>query len=356
MAALVYVVDDDALVLTSLRRLLEMETAHEVLCFPRPEAALEAVRVRAPDVIISDLSMPGMSGIELLQRVRALAPDGARIMLTAYADKDSAIRAINDAGVFQLVEKPWSNDELLAALGNAVDHVMLPRALIAAERLAAVGRLATGIAHEIGNQLSLLGYAELLADRYAHDPEARALTDPLLAARRRLSSMVSSIREFVRGQGNPGTYTREPQPVAPLVDETLSILRFEPAMKLRRIERRPWDPEARALVNGEKMLQVILNLVRNAIQATREGGLIRIGIERRGEDVVLDVEDDGVGISPEVQARIWEPFFSTKGDAGTGLGLGICKRIVEEHGGRITVQSVPDRGTTFAVVLPNASP
>jgi signal transduction histidine kinase len=352
--ALVYAVDDDQLVLTSLCRLIELETSYQVRCFASAATALEAMTEAPPDVIVSDITMPGMDGIELLRRARTAAPDAARIVLTGFADKDIAIRAVNEAGIYQFIEKPWDNAQLLQTLANAVEHVSLSRRLIAAERLAAVGRLATGIAHEIGNQLSLLGFAELLAERFAGQPEVLELTDPLLAAKRRLSSMVSSIKEFVRGAG-VASYGREIQALAPIVDETLAILRFEPAMKLRTVEKRPYDPEVQAAVNHERLLQVVLNLLRNAIQATREGGHIRIGVERRGEHAVIEVEDDGVGIAPEHHERIWEPFFSTKGDVGTGLGLGICKRIVEEHGGRITVVSSKGSGARFTVELP-ASP
>jgi signal transduction histidine kinase len=353
--ALIYVVDDDELALTSLVRLIELETPHQVRGFGSAAAALEAMRAVAPDVILSDLTMPGMDGIELLRRARTVAPDAARLILTGFADKESAIRAINQAGIYQFIEKPWDNTQLLKTLENAVEHVSLERRLLAAERLAAVGRLASGIAHEIGNQLSLLGYAELLAERFADNPEIVALTDPLLAAKRRLSSMVSSIKEFVRGSGPvPGGYARESRPLAPIVDETLSILRFEPAVKLRCLEKRPFDAGVRAVHNPEKLLQVVLNLVRNALQATREGGHIRIGVEQRDGKAVLEVEDDGGGIAPENLGRIWEPFFSTKGEAGTGLGLGIVKRIVEEHGGTIQVVSEPGRGSRFTVELPFA--
>jgi signal transduction histidine kinase len=350
---LIFAVDDDPLVLASLGKLIEIETPYAVRTFSSGPAALEAMSAAPPDVIVSDLAMPGMDGIELLGRARALAPDAARIILTGFADKDSAIRSINEAGIYQFIEKPWDNAQLLQTIGNAVEHVSLSRRLIAAERLAAVGRLATGIAHEIGNQLSLLGFAELLAERFAGNPEVTELTDPLLAAKRRLSSMVASIKEFVRGAGAP-SYGREVLPLTPIVDEMLSILRFEPALKLRRIEKRPFDREARASVNHEKLLQVVLNLVRNAIQATREGGKIRIGVARRGDLAVIEVEDDGVGIAPELHERIFEPFFSTKGDQGTGLGLGICRRIVEEHGGRIRLASESGQGARFSVELPLA--
>jgi signal transduction histidine kinase len=147
---------------------------------------------------------------------------------------------------------------------------------------------------------------------------------------------------------------REPQALARIVDESMSIMRFEPALKLRRVDRVPFDPEVAADVNREKLVQVIINLVRNAIQATREGGRIRLGVSRDGGVAVVEVEDDGVGIAPEDLPRIWEPFFSTKGEAGTGLGLGICRRIIEEHGGTIGVASELSKGARVTIRLPAA--
>ncbi len=226
--------------------------------------------------------------------------------------------------------------------------------LVNAERLAAVGRLASGIAHEMGNQLSLLSFADLLRERYGDDPEARELIDPLIAVRRRLGSMLGSIRDYLRGNGAP-SYAREVQPRGPIVDEAIDILRFEPARKTREIAREPHDPTVVAAVNREKILQVLINLLRNALQATREGGHIRAGVTRRGDRAIIEIADDGEGILPENLSQIWEPFFSTKGEAGTGLGLGICKRILEEHGGTIRVTSAPQAGATFTIELPLAS-
>jgi signal transduction histidine kinase len=379
--ALIYLIDDDPLVLSSLGRLLELETPHEVRRFSVSADALTAMRDEAPDLIVSDLTMPGMDGLQLLARARAIRPDAARIVLTGYADKESAVKAINEAGIYQYIEKPWDNTQLLVTIDNALEHASLQRQLratveelrarnveledtirnlsdaqdrlIAAERLAAVGRLASGIAHEIGNQLSLLGYAELLAERYASDPEAKEMTDPLLAARRRLAAMVASIKDFVRGKGDVN-YRRHVQPLAPIFDEATSILRFEPSLKARNLVREPDDRTVAASVNSEKLMQVFLNLLRNSIQATREGGMIRVGVWREGAKAIVTVTDDGTGIEPKHLQRIWEPFFSTKGEAGTGLGLGICRRIVEEHGGTIEVESKPGEGAKFTIELPAA--
>jgi signal transduction histidine kinase len=349
-APLVYVVDDDPLVLASVGRLLEVETPYRVRTFDAARDALAAMAADPPDVLLTDLSMPGMDGLELLRRAREAAPGAARIVLTGFADKDSAVRAINEGKIYQYLEKPWDNAQLLATISHALEVRALQDQLVASERLAAVGRLASGIAHEIGNQLSLLGYAELLAERFADDPEIRELTDPLMAARRRLSGMVASIREFVRGANS--SYQKEPTSLLSIADEALAILRFEPALKLRVLVREPADPDVRVSANRDKLLQVILNLVRNALQATREGGHLRLGVHGDDGHGLLEVEDDGDGIAPEHLDRIWEPFFTTKGETGTGLGLGICRRIVEEHGGTISVRANPQHGVTFVVALP----
>jgi sigma-B regulation protein RsbU (phosphoserine phosphatase) len=116
----VCIVDDDPLVTASLRSFLELDTDFEVLAFESPVTALELLRRQPVDVVLSDFLMPGMNGLEFLRGVRTLYPDVPRIMLTGYADKDNAIRAINEVGLYQYVEKPWENDSLKLLLNNAV--------------------------------------------------------------------------------------------------------------------------------------------------------------------------------------------------------------------------------------------
>ncbi len=125
----VLIVDDEQMVLTSLSTFLELETEYEVHAFLDPREALEFGRGQSVDIVISDYLMPGMDGIAFLRDFRELRPHAPRILLTGYADKENAIKAINEVGLFQYIEKPWDNDNLLLVLRNGIERMNLLRAL-----------------------------------------------------------------------------------------------------------------------------------------------------------------------------------------------------------------------------------
>lgn len=388
VAVVVYVIDDDPLVTESLGTALRLETSYEVETFTSGTAALAAMPRRPPDVLITDFKMPQFDGLALLRAVRQAYPDAVLMLLTGYADKESAIRAINEVGIFQYVEKPWDlqdlllkiqaglerrdltlrlraanadlerrNQELkhsLAELARAHEELRLAHErLLTTERLAAVGRVVSGIAHEIGNQLALVGYAEAIRKKVgASDPEVAEHAEIIVTAQKRLAAMVSEIKDFARGGADGGAaLVLEPADVASAVEEALSILRYDKDVSTRRLERRmPARPLAR--LHRGKFAQVVINLVRNAAQASRPGDEVVVGLEEAGGRVRLTVTDRGAGMGPEVLARLGEPFFTTRGDRGTGLGIGICRRIVAEHGGEIAFDSAPGRGTTVTVTIP----
>lgn len=148
--ATVVLVDDEPMVLDSLRSFLELETDYRIAPFTSPQEALAWAQENTADVVVSDFLMPGLSGIELLGRLAERQPHAPRILLTGYADKDSAIRAINEVGLFQFIEKPWDNAHLLMVLRNALERRFLVKALQEkiAEIDAARGEL-TGLQRDI---------------------------------------------------------------------------------------------------------------------------------------------------------------------------------------------------------------
>ncbi len=392
--------------------------------FSSTHAALAALAGTEPlpALIVSEEDMPDLDGIGFLSRVRREHPDIVRVLLTTGTDNAALVRAVNEAGIYQYVEKPYDRDALHLLLRNACERGdlvgtlrrtvralrsnnealsaalnQIHRAherLIESERMAAVGRVASGIAHEIGNQLSVLSYAELIRDRYPDDGEIRLFTAAILSARTRLGGLVGEIRDFSRVHGqlmpSAGSQATPASPTDPAsagrsaaaisgglpdgilryplaeeavqlsLQEALSILRFDPAYRLRHVERLLGSSERppTALINRDKLVQVVVNLLRNAVDATPAGGEIYVSIEAdplpdghalpatgRAEDaaslpqVRILIEDYGEGIPKDVLPRIFEPFFTTKGERGTGLGLGICRSIVAQHGGELRIES-----------------
>jgi response regulator RpfG family c-di-GMP phosphodiesterase len=119
------IVDDEEMVLTSLRSFLLLETDYEVETFSSGQEAISALREKPVDLVISDYLMPGMNGIEFLLEIKALHPFATRILLTGYADKENAIKAINEVGLYQYVEKPWNNDDLKITIQNGLERRFL---------------------------------------------------------------------------------------------------------------------------------------------------------------------------------------------------------------------------------------
>jgi PAS domain S-box-containing protein len=236
--------------------------------------------------------------------------------------------------------------------------------LVTSGRLAAVGQLAAGIAHEINNPIAyvranlgslralLSGCADKLEDAVllrSALQEGEELVDESLDGVERVAAIVRDVKSFSHAGGGP----REAVELNPLLDAVLRVaapqLRYE-----SQIERRYGDVPP-VLGDSQELKQVFLNLVLNASQAVGEQQSIRLITTREGDRVVVRVEDDGCGIAPDVISHIFDPFFTTKSvGEGTGLGLSIAYQIVRKHGGELSVESTPGSGTCCRVELPAA--
>ncbi len=222
--------------------------------------------------------------------------------------------------------------------------------LIKTERLATIGKLTSAISHEIRNRLALLTGIEFIEMKYSDDPEVKQFTNMVLEGQRRALALVEEIRAFARNRTDQYEKTRKP--IVPAIKKTLSIIRLDTGVSKRTINF-TYDVEPELVFNEEKLEQVIINLIRNAVEATQEyTGEININLSIVAKDVVIKVSDNGEGISPEIMVAIWEPFFTTKGEEGTGIGLEICRRIIEAHNGHISCNSQLGVGTCFIINLP----
>ncbi|PID56683.1 hypothetical protein CSB45_10675 [candidate division KSB3 bacterium] len=370
-------VDDDRALLEGLTQQLDAAFGEEY-DVEGAESALEAIELierlyeegHVVDMVISDQVMPGMKGDELLERLHVQYPDTIKIMLTGQAGLDSAIHAINNAGLSRYLVKPWDDDEFILAVRDLLDRLELEREnkrlfqelqvaykqlvetqeqLIETEKLAVVGKMATGIVHEIRNQLTVLGYAEVIKMAVPDNQKVNEYVQNVLDARVRILSVVDEIRRFARKQTQP--YQKDSYLLTEVIESALTIIAYDQDAKRRKFITE-YQVEPFLVLNRNKIIQVLLNMLRNAIQATTEDGTITIVVTKNAEYVIIDVSDDGCGIPSNQLESIWEPFFTTKGERGTGLGLEICKRIIKGHSGSISCQSEEGKGSTFTIRLP----
>jgi len=226
--------------------------------------------------------------------------------------------------------------------------------LAQADKLASVGRLAAGVAHEINNPLTgVLSYASLLRKRMDHDASACEDLDVIVRETVRCRGIIRGLLDFAR----PTAPARKPTDLNDVVRKAVSVVMTQ--LSLQKVDLSlNLDPNlSTAHADGNQIQQVVVNLLLNAADAIgNEGGNIR-ATTRPGPDTSIEllVEDTGRGIAPEDLPRIFEPFFTTKGNHGTGLGLAVSWGIVEAHGGSLEVRSETGRGTCFTLRLPTAA-
>jgi signal transduction histidine kinase len=219
------------------------------------------------------------------------------------------------------------------------------------EKMAAFGLLAAGIAHEVGNPLTSVSSLIQMLQRRDQDAYTR---EKLALISGQLERIQTTLRELVNFS-RPASTVRTRVSIAEVVQEALNIAKYYKRTKGRHIETQ--TPADLPAVNGvrDQLVQVLLNLILNAIDATDTGGHIQVRIECDGTRVRIHVEDDGAGIALDHQPRLFQPYFTTK-KHGTGLGLFVSRKLIVAHGGNIGVSSQSGAGTRFCVELPTASP
>jgi two-component system sensor histidine kinase PilS (NtrC family) len=204
--------------------------------------------------------------------------------------------------------------------------------------------MAAGLAHEIRNPLASLSGSVQLLQTERQDP----LYDIMLREVQRLNGLVEDFLDSARPAGVRPEWV-EP---APVVDELLLTLRNDPRFRDRALGRAPAEPPvAPAWLDPARFRQLLWNLLLNAAQATRAGGTVSVELRDEGADLVVSVRDDGVGVSPELLPRIFDPFFTNK-VGGTGLGLANVERLTRAHGGGVEVRSGVGEGTCFTLRFP----
>jgi len=331
------------------------------------------------DVVLLDNGLPDMSGLDVLSELRAGTNALPVVMVTGFGSESVVVDALRRGASDYVVKTADYLKVLPEVVAQVIERERLRRRAEHLEgehlrfaQLAAVGEMAAGIAHEIRNPMQVIaGMASLVHDSYrALSPQdmercTQAIVDNCAQLNRVLEEVLQNVHS------SPAL---EPLELRAVIEETLSFLRFDLQWR-RDIEvQLHFETAGRIVGDRDRLKQVLINLFRNAHQsiqmAGKANGILKIALREAkssaiGEagsdgarEVIAEITDDGGGISPGAMPHIFESGFSTKGrDAavkGSGLGLGICRRIVEEHSGHLWAENAPDGGATFFLAFPLA--
>ena len=256
-----------------------------------------------------------------------------------------------------LFDETGKIDGVVISARDVTELKRLEEQLIQAEKLAAMGQMLAGVAHELNNPLTaILGVTEMLRDSGDLQENTKRQLELTHRQARRAARIVQNLLEFSR----PAAPQKRPVDVNSLIERTLQLQDHSLRRNNVHVDFQPQSDLPMVIGDANQLIQVFLNLISNAeyaIREVRETGRVQIRIGRIGGHISVTVQDDGVGVSPEALPKIFDPFYTTKRPGGgTGLGLSICMSIVREHGGTIDVETLPAGGTAFTVYLPVAPP
>ncbi len=387
--ATILVVDDEKGVRESIRVILKDK--YKVVPMDSGEGAIKYLRSNEADLVFLDIMMPGISGLDALKVIKARDRSPEVVIVTATRTVENAVEAMK-YGAFEYVTKPFNIDEIkiIAERGvenrrltlecvslkqqmeeskerfyKQLEHKVSERTaeleeantklretheqLVRSEKLASLGELVAGVAHELNNKLlPVLAYSQLLKEQ-DFPPDIVRYVETIEKSAGSASAVVSSLLNFAR----PSSAKRDPVNLNVTMRETLALLdyRFKSSdisLKLRLDEGIPMT-----MADEKQVSQVFLNLVNNAFHAMEQrGGTLTIRSIFDGKDIYFIVSDTGCGIAKGDLLKIFDPFFSTKGSGGTGLGLSVSHGLIRAHGGEISVESKVRKGTTFTIRLP----
>ena len=329
-------------------------------------AGMDRLAMGGIDGVLLDLALPDSEGLDTLSKVQKRAADLPIIVLTGLDDQALAEKAVREGAQDYLLKCQLAGDLLCRSIRYAIERKWADKALRemekrarTQEKLASLGQVATGIAHEIRNPLSGLNIYLSMLEKIAVEgtgldvatrDAVAAIVAQLQSASGKIESVIGRVMDFTK----PHPLKLTAVDVNPAVEEAFALSKTFLSKKRVRVTTMLDVELPRVLADLRMLEQVLLNLVTNAAQAmekSQERREIQICSFREGNAVVISVADSGPGVPVEFRDKIFEPFFTTRSD-GSGIGLSICHRIVSDHRGTLTVGTSALGGAEFRIVLP----
>lgn len=380
------IVDDEEQILNALRRQFRRE--YEVYTANSADDAYGILAASPIQVVISDQRMPGVTGSEFLSHVKEDYPDVVRLLLTGYADIQAVIDAVNQGSIYRYVTKPWQPEDLNATVRAAFNRYALMahnRHLLnelietnrtlesrVAERTAELeevnqrlrqiidqkNRLLGMAAHDLRTPITVVtGFLDLLADPRTTPSDFDEFINIIREALRDMLALLNSLLDISAIESGKVQLTLAPTDLCQFVDRIVRLQKVVGAQKDIRVEKfiepgLPVFPFDRMRIE-----QVLNNLFSNAFKFSYSGTTVTLSVTRAGDYIEFGVADQGIGIPEDEMGRVFREFQKlrnrpTGSETSTGLGLSICRRIVEMHGGEIGMQSKQGEGSRFYFRLP----
>ena len=325
------------------------------------DSGLQKIREIKPDLILIDLKMPGMSGIELLEKISDIDPDIVSIVITGYATIESAVEAMKRRA-YDFLAKPFTPDQLRIVIERGLERrrLAIESARLRREKEVMKENFVTLVSHQLRSPLAAIKqYFVVIQEGFAGDVASKQ-KEMIEKASKHIDFLLQLINDWLdmsRIEAGSLTNKFEPLDLILTLSETLQLL--IPLADSRKVTIKLNLQDNLPMVQGdrESLKQAFMNLINNGIYYNREGGMVTVSTREDGNDLVVEICDTGIGISEDNLHFIFEEFFrvkskETQGINGSGLGLPIAKRIIEAHNGSIGVASEVGKGTTFYASLP----
>jgi len=380
----ILIVDDDEVIVNLLELLLE-KRGFEVFSAKNGDLGLQMVAKHHPALVLLDYMMPVKNGLETLKQIRSQYPDSSVVMFTGKGNEDVAVELMQ-AGAADYLRKPFASKSLIKRIDTVLSVRQIEiknrellkereylqseikqwnlkleqrvleksfeleqahREIIQSEKLAALGHMSAGMAHEIRNPLNSINlFAQILLSAEGLDAENQSYVYKITQEVERIDEILIQMLA-----SNSNQSSKQPIDLVEIIDKVVGDYqtRIESQYVELKVNLNRKIPLIR--VDSLEVEKIFTNLIGNALYEMPEGGTLTIDLQADVEKIIIMVSDTGPGIPSQNMTRIFDPFFTTK-EKGTGFGLSVVLRVVNSLGGRITVDSPPDAGACFIIEIP----